>query len=90
MSPDRLVYMINQIANYFKYQRDQDPAEGIANHIRRSWDPRMRKEIFAYFEKGGEGLEGPAWKAIEILYEEAKAKGQLGSQAAGEASLASS
>ncbi|MFD0987861.1 formate dehydrogenase subunit delta [Methyloligella solikamskensis] len=65
---DRLVYMANQIKDYFKYQRDADPAEEIADHLRLFWDPRMRRQIIKHFEKtGGEGLEGPALKAIELL-----------------------
>jgi formate dehydrogenase subunit delta len=34
MSPDRLIYMANQIGKYFESQHRQDPVEGIANHLR--------------------------------------------------------
>ncbi|MEG6509051.1 formate dehydrogenase subunit delta [Methyloligella sp. 2.7D] len=64
---DRLVYMVNQIGDFFKYQPHEDAAEGIANHIKKFWDPRMRKQILEHLEAGGEGLEGPSRKAIEIL-----------------------
>ena len=50
MSPDRLVYMANQIGKFFEVQRADEVVPGIANHIRKFWDPRMREAIFAYNE----------------------------------------
>ena len=49
MKPDRLVYMANQIGKFFEAQRADEVVPGIANHIKKFWDPRMRKAIFAYF-----------------------------------------
>ena len=43
MSPDRLVYMANQIGKFFEVQRADEVVPGIANHIRKFWDPRMRE-----------------------------------------------
>ena len=57
MNIERLVRMANDIGNFFKAEPDHALAiEGVANHIRRFWDPRMRKEILAYAEGGGEGM----------------------------------
>ena len=57
MNIERLVRMANDIGNFFKAEPDHAQAvEGVANHIRRFWDPRMRKEILAYAEGGGEGM----------------------------------
>ncbi len=73
MQPDHLVYMANQIGDYFKYQKQDDAAEEIANHLRLFWDPRMRKAIIAYLnETGGGGLEGPCLRAVELLRDEKK------------------
>jgi formate dehydrogenase subunit delta len=47
MSPDRLVYMANQIGQFFVYQREDEVVPGIASHIKKFWDPRMRQAIFA-------------------------------------------
>lgn len=57
MSPDRLVYMANQIGKFFEVQKADEVVPGIANHIRKFWDPRMRKAIFVYLDQGGEGLD---------------------------------
>ena len=67
MSPDRLVYMANQIGKFFAYQRKDEVVPGIANHIRKFWDPRMRTAIFAYIDAGGDGLDAPVKEAILSL-----------------------
>ena len=48
MSPDKLAYMANQIGKFFAYQKHEEAVESVANHIRRYWDPRMRREILAH------------------------------------------
>ena len=65
MSPDRLVYMANQIGKFFEVQRADEVVPGIANHIRKFWDPRMRKAIFAYMDAGGKGIDPPVREALD-------------------------
>jgi formate dehydrogenase subunit delta len=67
MSPDRLVYMANQIGKFFEVQRADEVVPGIANHIKKFWDPRMRKAIFAYLDSGGDELDPPVKEAILLL-----------------------
>ena len=43
MSPDRLIYMANQIGKFFQSQGHDKAVPGIAEHIKKFWDPRMRK-----------------------------------------------
>ena len=49
---------------------------GIANHIKKFWDPRMRNAIFAYMDAGGEGIDPPVRKALDHLQAEAGQKGK--------------
>jgi formate dehydrogenase subunit delta len=67
MSPDRLVYMANQIGQFFVYQREDEVVPGIASHIKKFWDPRMRQAIFAYIDSGGDGLDPRVKEAIQSL-----------------------
>jgi formate dehydrogenase subunit delta len=76
MSPDRLVYMANQIGKFFESQRANEVVPGIANHIRKFWDPRMRKAIFAYMDAGGEGIDPPVREALDRLQADAGQKGK--------------
>jgi formate dehydrogenase subunit delta len=71
MSPDRLVYMANQIGKFFEYQKKDEIVPGIASHIKKFWDPRMRKAIFAYLDAGGEGFDPPVLEALLKLTAEA-------------------
>ncbi len=57
MNIERLVRMANDIGNFFKSEPDHATAvDGVATHLRRFWDPRMRKEIVAYVDGGGSEL----------------------------------
>ena len=57
MSPDKHVYMANQIATFFKTMPQVDAAKGVADHINKFWEPRMRARLFEIIEAGGEGLD---------------------------------
>jgi len=68
MNIDHLVRMANDIGNFFKSEPDHALAvEGVAGHIKRFWDPRMRKEIIAHVEGGGDGLSDLAREAVRKL-----------------------
>jgi formate dehydrogenase subunit delta len=67
MSPDKLVYMANQIGKFFTSQGQDRAAVGTADHIKKFWDPRMRAAILAHLEAGGGGLDPPVREAFELL-----------------------
>ena len=67
MSPDRLIHMANQIGKFFQFQGHDKAVPGIAEHIRKFWDPRMRKQIFVHLDAGGAGLDPFVRDAIETL-----------------------
>jgi formate dehydrogenase subunit delta len=67
MSPDRLVYMANQIGKFFQSQGHDRAVGGIAEHIRKFWDPRMRGAIVTHLESGGAGLDPNVREAIATL-----------------------
>ncbi|HEY0329227.1 MAG TPA: formate dehydrogenase subunit delta [Rhodopseudomonas sp.] len=67
MSPDRLVYMANQIGTFFRSQGHDMAVAGTAEHIRKFWDPRMRQAILKHLEAGGAGLDPQVRDAVEAL-----------------------
>lgn len=68
MNIEHLVKMANQIEAFFKAQANPDLAvDGIADHIKRFWDPRMRKQIKAHVAAGGTGLDAMTVEAIKRL-----------------------
>jgi len=67
MSPDKLVYMANQIGKFFASQGSDKAVAGIADHLTRFWDPRMRDAIIAHFEAGGAKLDPCVREAVGRL-----------------------
>jgi formate dehydrogenase subunit delta len=70
MNIERLVRMANDIGNFFEASPDRDAAiNEVANHLRKFWDPRMRRELAAHLAaSGGEsGLKPLAEAAVSRL-----------------------
>ncbi|MDD1526811.1 formate dehydrogenase [Bradyrhizobium sp. WBOS7] len=67
MSLDRLIYMANQIGTFFRSQGHGKAVPGIAEHIKKFWDPRMKRAIFAHLDAGGAGLEPDVREALISL-----------------------
>jgi len=67
MSPDKLIYMANQIGKFFASQGPEQAVAGTADHIKKFWDPRMRATIFAHLAEGGGGLDPLVREAFECL-----------------------
>jgi formate dehydrogenase subunit delta len=53
---EKLIRMANQIATFFMSQPEKVRAEGVATHINKFWEPRMRRQLFEHLDGGGEGL----------------------------------
>lgn len=56
MQSSDLVRMANQIAAYFDSYPKQEGLDGIAMHIHNFWEPRMRDQLKAYLDAGGQGI----------------------------------
>ncbi|MGB0134501.1 formate dehydrogenase subunit delta [Dokdonella sp.] len=68
MDAHRLVAMANDIANYFESEPDREAGiDGIADHLRKFWDPRMRRQLIAYLEADGDGLGELARAGVQRL-----------------------
>jgi formate dehydrogenase subunit delta len=67
MSPERLVYMANQIGRFFAHQPEAQAVASTADHLKKFWDPRMRKAILDYVDQGGDGLQPSVRQAVLSL-----------------------
>lgn len=57
MHIENLIDMANRIGRFFEAEPDREQAiKDIANHLKRFWEPRMRRAIIAHCESGGDGL----------------------------------
>ena len=49
MDTDNLVHMANRIGQFFQSMPDRAEAvAGVAEHIRKFWEPRMRRQLWAH------------------------------------------
>lgn len=74
-SLDQLIVMANDIGRYFVSEPEHKVAvDGVADHIHKFWEPRMRRQIFAHLEAGGKGLEPLPKEALQKLAESVASK----------------
>lgn len=60
MKLDKLIKMANQIGAFFEAMPDREQAvKDVASHLRRTWDPRMRRQLLACLGKADEGKLKP-------------------------------
>jgi len=58
MKSDHLIEMANQIGMFFDSLPDREEAlVGIADHIRRFWEPRMRRVLIASLDSSTEAAD---------------------------------
>ena len=53
---EKLVRMANQIATFFESKPHEEGVAGVAEHINKFWEPRMRRQFFEMVDAGGEGF----------------------------------
>ncbi len=53
MDAEKLIHMANRIGEFFEAWPDRAEAlEGVATHLRKFWEPRMRRELVTLVEDG--------------------------------------
>ena len=57
MSPEKMIYMANQIATFFETKPHAEGVEGVASHINAFWEPRMRTQFFELLDGGEAGFK---------------------------------
>jgi len=75
VSPEKLVYMANQIGRFFAHEAEAKAIADTADHLKKFWDPRMRRAILDHVDSGGEGLEPLVRSAVLSLRAPAPAQG---------------
>lgn len=74
MKLEKLVVMANQIGTFFEAMPDRDQAVAdIANHLRRSWEPRMRRQILGCLGTPDEAQLKPLVRAALLVLRDAAA-----------------
>jgi formate dehydrogenase subunit delta len=64
-----LVRMANRIGDFFAaYPERAEALDGVATHIRKFWEPRMRRQLYAHLDgpQGGAGLSALVHEAVSV------------------------
>ena len=62
--PVRLIVMANQISGFFQPYPQEEAIAGIADHIAKFWDAKMRARILDYLDMDGVKLEPVVREAL--------------------------
>ena len=65
MTSEHMVHMANQIALYFAAYPHQEAVAGVADHLKKFWEPRMRRQLNEYIAHGGAGLHALVLEAAK-------------------------
>lgn len=68
MEAENMVHMANQIAAFFASYPKEEAVAGVADHLQKFWEPRMRRQITEYVAGGGSGLNDLAIEAVKRLH----------------------
>lgn len=52
----KIARMANQIGLFFQTRPGEEGVAGVAEHINKFWEPRMRRQFFEVVEAGGDDL----------------------------------
>lgn len=52
----KIIRMANQIGTFFLSKPHDEGVAGVAEHINKFWEPRMRRHFFEVVDSGGAGL----------------------------------
>jgi formate dehydrogenase subunit delta len=53
---DQLIRLANRIGDFFDAMPDREQGvEGVANHIEKFWEPRMRRQILEFLANNPQG-----------------------------------
>ena len=67
MDAQVMVHKVNSIAQFFAAYPREEAVAGVADHLRRFWEPRMREQLLRYIAEGGAGLHELVLAAAERL-----------------------
>lgn len=67
MEAEVMVHKANSIAAFFAAYPHDEAVAGVADHLRKFWEPRMRRQLADYLAEGGAGLHPLVLEAAERL-----------------------
>jgi formate dehydrogenase subunit delta len=67
MTAEQMVHRANQIAMFFAIYPKEEAVAGVADHLQKFWERRMRQQLFEYVDAGGGDLHSLVKEAVATL-----------------------
>ena len=67
MESENMIHMANQIALFFAGYPKEEAVASVTDHLKKFWEPRMRRQIIEYVASGGEGLHELVRESVKRL-----------------------
>jgi formate dehydrogenase subunit delta len=67
MKVEHMVHNANQIALFFASYPREEALAGVADHIQKFWERRMRQQLEDYVAQGGAGLHELVLESVKRL-----------------------
>jgi formate dehydrogenase subunit delta len=67
MKQEQMVHDVNQIAMFFASYPREEAVAGVADHLKKFWERRMRQQIIEYVAHGGAGLHDLVPEAVRQI-----------------------
>ncbi|MEQ1756285.1 MAG: formate dehydrogenase subunit delta [Micropepsaceae bacterium] len=67
MPPEKLIMMANQIASFFRAQGEGAAPSAVADHLRKFWEPDMRRALVLALQTDGARMDPVVVRAAELL-----------------------
>lgn len=64
---EKIIRMANQISQFMESKPHDEGMTLLASHINDFWEPRMRTQLFAALDQGGEGLRPLVLDAAALI-----------------------
>lgn len=61
------VSLINKVVVHFGYLPTEQAVSAVADHVRKFWDPRMKRRLFELVDSEADDLEPVALAAAALL-----------------------
>ena len=61
------IRLINKVVVHFGYLPTEQAATEVADHVRKFWDPRMKRRLFDLVDSGASDFEPVALAAAALL-----------------------
>ena len=67
METAKMIHMANEIARFWEPYPHDEALAAVADHLRKFWEPRFRRQLVEYASSDGDGLHALVKEAAVVV-----------------------